>query len=286
MILSQRFRDTGIRSPFSRKYILLSILYGLSTLIIPLATQYLVNSLALSSLMANTIIFMIILLVVLTFSQILRFSQVVILEFIQREIFVKEARLWSGNVNEMKSHYMLEIQNVMKSFSISWSHLVELGLSFLFGFFVIISLHPAFIILPLISLAALWLIFSFWNAAVASSVLESDEKYRLVDMKLMAHEIHDEDLVHFMKARDHHFTFIKRSTAIVGIAFVLSQLFLLGAGIWFIERSELSVGQLVAAEIILSGIMVSVTKLPKTMESLYDLETSKIKLEKALGGHS
>ena len=285
MLLSERFYEVLGSTKLSSRYVILAIFYGLSTLIIPLATQFLVNSLALSSLFSNTFVFMLILLILLTMAQVLRYGQTVILEFIQREIFVNEARQWLGKVRKEKSHYMLEIQTIMKSFSIAYSHLVELGLAVFFGFLVIISFHPFFLSLPLISALAIWGIFRFWDAAVASSVQESNEKYFLVERKFHDSPLTDTDLAQFLHARDRHFSFVKKATIIISAAFILSQLFLLGTGIYLIEMHQLSVGQLVSAEIILTGIMVSVTKLPKTMEALYDLDTSKIKIAKALGSN-
>lgn len=284
MILSDRFREALASSKLSKRYVLLAVLFGLSTLIIPLATQFLVNSLALSSLFANTFIFLVIVLVLLSLAQLLRYGQLVLLEYIQREIFVDQAQKWGGKVKAEKSHYMLEIQTLMKSFSIAYSHLVELGLSVLFGFLVIMSFHPIFLMMPFITAAAFWLIFRSWNLAVSSSVEESNQKYQLVEQKFEGKSLADSDFARFLEARDKHFAFVKRTTLIVSVVFVVSQLYLLGTGIILIEMNQLSVGQLVSAEIILAGIMVSVTKLPKTMEALYDLETSKIKLESALKG--
>lgn len=283
-LFSHRFRETLAITRHSRKYITFAVLYGLSTLIVPLATQFLVNSLALSSIFANTFIFLIIVLVLLSTAQVLRYGQIVILEFLLREIFVTEARRWSETTRPEKSHYMFEIQNVMKNFSIAYGHLVELGLTLLFGLLLIVSFHPAFLLLPLISGASFWMIFLFWTRAVDTSVNESNKKYELVRMKFNQTDLTDTDLAGFLEARDQHFSYVKRTTIIVGVAFVLSQLYLLGTGIYLIQLDQLSVGQLVSAEIVLTGIMVTVTKLPKTMEALYDLETSKIKLEMALGG--
>jgi hypothetical protein len=216
-------------------------------------------------------------------AQLLRYGQLILLEFIQRELFVSKAEKWAGKIKREKSHYMLEIQTITKNFSLAYGQLVELGLAVLFGFFVIIIFHPIMLVLPCITGAAFWWIFKTWTSAVGTSVEESNVKYKLVDMKFQEKLLEDSDLAVFLKARDAHFSFIKRATVTVSVAFVLSHLFLLGSGILLIEFSQLSIGQLVSAEIILTGIMVSVTKLPKTMEALYDIETSEIKIEKALG---
>jgi putative ABC transport system ATP-binding protein len=282
MVFSKRFQAMTLVSGLSKKYILLAFLYGLSTLIIPLATQYLVNSLALSSIFANTLVFLVLILICLTISWILKYAQLIVLEIIQRKIFVAEAIPWMKKVNAERSHYMLEIQTLMKSYSTAWSHLVELGLSLLFGLLVILSIHPAFIILPILISGGLWFIFSLWGPAVTSCLVESDEKYYLVKKKFNDQELSDSEVAQFLQARDGHFKYVKLSTIIVAFTFIFTHLYLLGVGIYLIELANISVGQLVAAEIILTGIMVSISKLPKTMEGLYDLETSKIKIERAL----
>ncbi len=64
---------------------------------------------------------------------------------------------------------------------------------------------------------------------------------------------------------------------------IFGQIFVLGIGCYLIQVNQLSVGQLVSAEIIISGIFMSFAKLPTTLESLYDFETSQYKISKALG---
>lgn len=282
MFFGDQFWKVGTQSKLSREYLLLAVLYGGSTLIIPLATQYLVNNLALSSLFSNTLVFLILILGFLTFSQILRFIQLIILEHIQREIFVAESRKWMMKLAPKKAHYLLEVQSMMKSFSISWGNLVELGLTLFFGLIVIILLHPAFLIVPVLIGAGAWGIFGMWKPAILTSVEESNEKYRIVDLG-QKDKREDVTLASFLEARDRHFTYIKRSTVIVGLVLVLTQVYLLSLGIWLIGADQLSLGQLISAEIILSGIMAAFVKLPKTMESIYDLETSEIKLGMAAG---
>lgn len=283
MLLGKRYWGLTTQTLLTRRYFILAILYGLSTLIIPLATQYLVNSLALSGLVANAIVFLILLALFLTLSQILNYGQMILSEYIKREIFVAECRDWVTNVPTKKAHYMLEIQAVMKSYAMALSHLVELVPTIVFGFLLIMSFHPYFLLLPLIFGFAGWVISLNWQGAVSTSVKESDEKYSLVRRKFDGSDLVEEDLVAFLEARADHFRYIKRATLTVATLLITSQVFILGVGIYLIEKGELSIGQLVAAEIVLSGIMVSALKFPKTMEDLYDFETSKIKIEYALG---
>jgi hypothetical protein len=48
-----------------------------------------------------------------------------------------------------------------------------------------------------------------------------------------------------------------------------------------VEATELSIGQLVSAEIILTNILISMQKLPDALENMYDFETSIYKINKA-----
>jgi ABC-type bacteriocin/lantibiotic exporter with double-glycine peptidase domain len=267
----------------SRKYIFFAIFYGLSSLIIPLTSQYLVNNLALAGILSNTITFILILALTLFFSQIFRFSQVILGEYLQREIFLQEVVHWKTNGLNEKAPYFFEVFSLMKSFSKSFSYLIELGLLVLFGLLLIISFHPFFIILGLIICSSIWWVFSTWRPAIRASLVESDQKYKMFYQILDDHYFENEDISGYIHKRDAHFHFIRKNTINVAVTIVISQIILIGAGIYLVELDELSVGQLVSAEITLSGILGSLLKLPKSLEALYDFETSKIKLKQALG---
>jgi ABC-type bacteriocin/lantibiotic exporter with double-glycine peptidase domain len=86
----------------------------------------------------------------------------------------------------------------------------------------------------------------------------------------------------YLSHRDIHFSFIKSISLKISVLNIICHVSLLGIGIFLIESDQFSIGQLIAAEIILSGILQSISKLPSTLESLYDFETSVFKLKKAL----
>lgn len=87
----------------------------------------------------------------------------------------------------------------------------------------------------------------------------------------------------YLLAREERFGFIRRNTVKLFALYVVCQLALLGGGTYLVETAQLSIGQLVSAEIILSNIMISLHKLPDALEGLYDFETSLYKLNKAKG---
>jgi putative ABC transport system ATP-binding protein len=267
-----------------KTYVYYSLAYGLSTLIVPLGVQFLVNNLALSGIWLNTTAFIIFIIIGLVLAQTIKHSQLILVESLQREIFCLETMKWKGYKNKAHSHYYFEVMNLLKSFSKSYSNIIELALVMFFGLVTIIFFHPTFLILAGIIVLTIWHIYSTSTPAFVSSVKESDEKYNLYDKVHAEEGISDSDVKNFLSARDNHFNFVRRNSFKIATLLVISQGILLSLGCYLIQRNQLSVGQLVSAEIIISGIFIPLSKLPLTMEAIYDYETSKYKISKAFLG--
>jgi putative ABC transport system ATP-binding protein len=267
----------------SRKYIIYSALYGLTTLIVPLAVQFLVNNLALSGLWLNIVGFLFIIGGGLTLSQILKYCQFVLNEYLQRELFFYEVKRWKRAIEDKKRMYFVEIFFAMKSYAKSFTSFVDIALTAAFGLVTIVTFHPAFLLLPLVIGLTLYQIHLSTRPAIESSIHESDEKYHLYKMAFADELPQNAEINAYLKCRDEHFSFIKRNTIKIAVLFGVCQLALLGAGTWMVQADQLSIGQLVSAEIIFSGIMISLSKLPAALEGFYDYETSIYKLLKAKG---
>jgi putative ABC transport system ATP-binding protein len=264
-----------------RQYYLYAILYGLLSLVTPLASQFLVNQLALAGLWVNTLIFIVLLAVFLIISQFLKFGLVLLNEYIQRELFVTQGERWI-KPEAGESPYYFEVHSLMKSFSLAFTSLVDLLLLSFFGLFVVMAFHPLFMSIAAILGIAFYSLFFSWDEAIRTSVVESDEKYKIFYCKHDGQRLEESHFEDFLKARHKHFYFIARNKIIVLSTTVITQLITLGGGIYLIQLEELSIGQLVSTEIILSGILAAFVKFPKTLEHLYDLETSGVKLDYAL----
>lgn len=262
-----------------KEYFIFALLYGGTTLIIPLTVQYLVNNLILSGIWQNTISFTIIIAVGLILSQIFRYSLIILSEYLEREMILIKTPEW--NVRPVKTpYYFLELFNGTKSFSKTFADFIDIALSLIFGMLTMILFHPGFLLLPILFIAGLKLIWGKNRAAIKSSILESDRKYELLNV--IPNDTELKFTEKFLEDRHVHFNIIKFNAIIVSILFVLTHLILIGLGIYFVQTDSLSLGQLVSAEIILSGIFASLIKLPKSMEALYDFETSQYKMKKAL----
>lgn len=193
-----------------KKFIFFAVLYGLSSLIIPLTTQYLVNTLALSGIFSNTLTFLLILMSALLMAQLFRYCQVILSEYLQREIFYNEVNDWrKANVNK-KAPYFFEIFGLMKSFSSSFSQVIEMVLLVIFGLLLIVSFHPVFLVLIVLIAIGIWLILSTWHPAIEASLEESGHKYWMYDQTSAGKELNESDVEKYLLLRDRHFKFIKK----------------------------------------------------------------------------
>lgn len=276
--------DTIKQLPLTRQYVYYAVAYGLSTLIVPFGVQFLVNRLALSGIIVNMMVFFLFLAGGLIFTQLIRHSQVVLSEYLQRLIYAYEVKRWRKFSHPEKAHYFFEVHSLLKSFSKSFTHLVELGLIVIFGLMSILLFHPFFLIPAAAIIATIYYMVKTSGPAINTSILESNAKYRFFHEIEDGHDFSEESLVPYLSARDAHFSFVRRNSFITSLVVVGIQLLVLGIGVYLIQISQLSVGQLVSAEIIISGILMSLTKLPQTLEMVYEFETSQFKIAYALKG--
>jgi ABC-type protease/lipase transport system fused ATPase/permease subunit len=271
---------------YHKPYVYYSLAYGLSTLIVPLGVQFLVNNLALSGLWLNISAFIVFILIGLVISQMIKHSQLILVESLQREIFCIEIEQWRRFNRKEYSHFFFEVFDLLKSFSKSYSHLIELALVIIFGLSTIVMFHPMFLSIVIIILFTIMQVYKTSPVALSTAFKESNEKYKLYEIVHSDKSIEETDLRSFLEARNAHFNVVQRNSFKISASIVIAQAVLLALGSYLIKINQLSVGQLVSAEIIISGIFIPLSKLPQTLEAVYDYETSKSKISKAIGGLS
>jgi len=168
---------------------------------------------------------------------------------------------------------------------------IAIGLSTIIGMVVLAFYHPlllGFDLLLLVSLAIL--VFLLGRHAVTTSIRESRAKYavagwleELAQHGLAFHLEHGrrlalnraDALAHdYLRARSDHFRILFRQTVFALVLQVLASSALLGLGGWLVIAGQLTLGQLVAAELIVG----SFAKLGKHFEGFYDLMASVEKL--------
>ena len=164
---------------------------------------------------------------------------------------------------------------------------VNLVLSTIIGLTVLAFYHQfllAFSIVLVTALAAI--VFLLGRRALGTSIAESKRKYEVVDWleELARHPrvfkgpgglelatTRADGLVRsYLDARRAHFRILLRQISSLLALEVVAATLLLVVGGWLVLDQQLTLGQLVASEIIVSAIVASISKLGKQFEAWYD----------------
>lgn len=148
--------------------------------------------------------------------------------------------------------------------------------------------HPFFLVFNILFVSALALIFFvFLRGGMRTSVQLCNEKYRLAHWlegvgasdgfyKSAAHmefayQRSEQLTAAYVAARRRHFRWSFPQTIALFILYAVASASLLALGGWLVIQEQLSIGQLVAAELILSGVFYGAAQLGPYMDDLYDL---------------
>ena len=241
----------------------------------------------------------VVLLICLAVAAALRGLQQVVAEVIQRRIFVRLGsdlayRLPNVDLEAIDGVHAPELVNrfldvitVQKSASMLLLTGINLVLSAAIGLAVLAFYHPYLLAYSLALLAALaFIVFVVGRRAVHTSIGESKKKYDVVGWleeiarhprvfkgpggEALALSRADDLLRGYLGARGDHFRILMRQISGLLVLEVVAATALLALGGWLVLSQQLTVGQLVASEIILSSIVVSISKLGKQFEAWYD----------------
>lgn len=278
---------------------------GLLSLVIPIGVQTLVTTLAFGALMQPIVVMMVLLASVLAFVGILRTLQFQVVELLRQRAFARTAvdvahRLPRADASrigvappELVNRF-LDVIVVQKSATGLLTDGLALVLQTTIGMLVLAFYHPFLLAFDATLVVCLAGIVLLGHGATRASVDMSKAKYEVVAWLEeigrhtiafkspggMAHATaRTTDVLrsYLAKARK-RFSIVFRQMlathALQAVAFTA----LLGIGGWLVIRRQLTIGQLIAAEIIVAGIVDGFTKIGKHFESYYDLLAAMDKL--------
>ncbi len=271
----------------------------------PIAVEALVNTIAFGRFLQPIAILAVILLTFLGFRGAMRAMQTYVVEIIQRRLFARVAgdlafRL--PRTDQSDDRYEPELVNrffdvvtVQKAAAQLLLDGLGLAMGTLIGMAVLAFYHPwllGFDLFLLLCIAVIILVLG--RGAVPSAVKESKHKYYMAawleDIAKcpttfrtdggaeLAMERADRLIHEYLDARGKHFRILMRQVIFALALHAIASTVLLGLGGWLVVEGELTLGQLVAAELIVTVIVGSFAKLGKHMESFYDLLASVDKL--------
>lgn len=280
---------------------------GLLALVTPVAVQVLVNQVAFTVLLQPVVLMTLFVLIGWGLSAVLRVLQVQVVELLQQRLFVRSAadlalRLQRVQVSafehapgpQMVSRF-LDIVTLQKASAGLLLDGLGIVLQSAMGLLVLAFYHPMLLAFDVALIVCILLIlWGLGRGGVGTSIAESRAKYAVVDFlsevarrpllyKSAAGsgrvvERADALLDDYVQARRAHFRVVLRQ---IGGSLALQatgSAALLGLGGALVIAGQLTIGQLVAAEIIVSSVVAGIAKLGKHLESYYDLMASLDKL--------
>ncbi len=275
---------------------------GIFSLATPIAVEAIVSTVQGGTriLLQPVIALSLVLLVFLGLAALLRVFKAFVVEYLQQRIFVRLVidlanRLPRVRIEAMDRAHGPELVNrffdvltVQKASSILLLDGVSVVLQTAIGLMVLAFFNPYLLGFDLVLISAIaFIIFVLGRGAIRTSIKESLAKY---DVAGWLEEIARHPLTFrntesrnyclhranhlagsYVKARRSHFRILFRQILFALILQAVASAALFGIGGWLVINRSLTLGQLVAAELILTMIVGSFLKLGKSLESYYDL---------------
>jgi putative ABC transport system ATP-binding protein len=284
-----------------------SIAIGLLSLVVPVATQSLVNTVAFGTVQQPLVVLVIAVLAALCFSAVLQVLRLVVVEMIQRRVFVRIASEAGSRLLRVRPEAIpgrhgaelvnrfLEVVTVQKAGSLLIIDGLGIVMQTVIGMILLAVYHPYLLVFDAsLVLFISFVLFGLGRGAVRSSISESHAKYATVAWleEVATHGVAfrsepgasyalnrlDREARHYLNARREHFRILLRQNVGALLLQALASSVLLGVGGWLVIRGELTLGQLIAAELVVGFVVSGFAKFGKHLESFYDLLAAMDKL--------
>ena len=281
---------------------------GVLSLVTPIVVQSVVTTVAFGTVLQPLVVLVMLLLAGLLVSAVLQALKAWVVEVLQRRFFVDvvsklaqrlprvdwEAARAAGGQHAV--HRFFDLFMVHKTAASLLLGAIDILLAGGFGMVVLAFYHPVLLAfdVALLSTGA-FIVFVLGRGGVPTAVDESSVKYEMGSFlaeigrpgyaikdaggSSYAHERLDTLSADYLRARAAHFRVVLRQLLGALLTHAIASVALLTIGGWLVIRRELTVGQLVAAELIVTAVVASLTYLSRYVESYYDLATSLYKLQ-------
>ncbi|KTD44377.1 ABC transporter transmembrane domain-containing protein [Legionella parisiensis] len=290
---------------------MISVIVSLLSLSIPIAAQTLVNLIAFGKLLQPVVTLSIMVLILMIALGALNVWQSIIIEVIQQKLMVRISlnltrQFTHLSLDNFSSHHgpelvnrFFEVVTINKALSSLLLYGVNLSLQLFFGLILLLFYHPLFLVFDgFIVFGIILIVFLPYRKGLSSSEKECTEKHQIGAWleELLANRFlfrfnryhhyatqqTDKRLVSFLKARNMHFKqLIKHQIGFYLLSAIASSL-LLGLGGYLVINNQLSLGQLVAAEIVLGALIYAFKRFSVLLENYYDLVASEHKIDQVL----
>lgn len=290
-----------------RTLVVFSLVVGLLSLATPIAVEALVNTVAFVGLLQPIVVLALVLATCLGFAAVIRALEALVVELIQRRVFVRVATDLAYRLPRVRRDALdrvhgpelvnrfFDVTTVQKVGSKLLLDGITAALSAAIGLLVLAFYHPLLLAFDVILLASLVVIvFVLGRGSVKTAIKESSAKYAVADWleELLRHPLafhlaggqalaldHADTLANtYLEKRQTHYRIVFRQLVSALALQVVTSTLLLGLGGWLVKIGQLTLGQLVASWLIVSLVLNAVAKLGRQLEGVYDLLAAADKL--------
>lgn len=293
-------------------FYLSSIAFGIGvsvlSLAIPISVQSLVNTVAFGVLNQPLIILTIVLLSFLFFSGVLKGFQVFVIELFQRRFYARMSseiavRILNSRKLELENtygvnlvHRYFDVMTIQKKMTTVLIDGIAVVLQTIVGLLLLAFYHPYFLAFDLILIGSVYFVLAFFlKDALYTSIQESKSKYkvanwlseiartgitlRTTNRKKIVLDETDALIDEHIEKRKKHFNLVFIQTISFLTIYAFMSALVLGLGGMLVMEGQLTLGQLVAAELIVTVILANLSKFNKYLEAFYDLSAAVDKLD-------
>ncbi len=276
---------------------------GLMSLATPIAMQALVNTIAFGALFQPLLVLTLILLVLTVFSNTMAALQFYVVEMLQRRIFVRYFKTAAERLQQVDHtthdhHFLPELCNrffdvvtLQKTSSVLLLETLGYVLQTLIGMVLLAFYHPVLLAFDMFLIASLmFILFYLGKQGISTAIEQSKAKYaaaawleNIATYRLLAKSAQnriflqqqtDQIAIHYLEACTRHFRILSRQNIGALSLHALANTSLLGLGGWMVIERQLSLGQLIAAELVVNTMIYGMTRLGKTLDNFYEMCTS------------
>ena len=280
-----------------------AILNGIIQLSLPLGIQAIIGFVLGASMRASLVVLIFLVVLGVLVAGIMQINQMKIIEKIQQKLFVRYSVAFAEYIPKLDLKktdgiYLPELVNrffdipvLQKSLSKILLDIPTASIQILFGLLLLSFYHPAFILFGLVLLLLLLLILRYsGNAGLQTSLEESNYKYKLAgwleetarvikSIKLTrSNDLHiqktDEHISGYLQARNKHFKILLFQYNVLVLFKTIITAAMLIVGTLLLVKQQLTIGQFIAAEIVILLVLNSVEKLIMNLGSVYDTMAS------------
>jgi putative ABC transport system ATP-binding protein len=287
-----------------RGFFLLAVVYGLGigllSLATPISVQVLINSIGNTGLLAPLLTLSIVLFVLLLIWAAMNAFRTYLMEIFRRrfvarlaaEITVRvvhaENPFFQDNRRSDLINRYFELMTVQKSIPSLFIGGFAIFLQGVIGLILTSFYHPFFLLFNLLFALVLFIVWRIWSpAAMRTSIELCRTKYGLAHWletvgssdgfyksgQHLEYAMHRTETLtsEYIDAHRGHFRQLFPQNIALYILYALASSSLLALGGWLVIQEQLSIGQLVAAELVLSGVFYGSAQFGSYLEAFYDL---------------